>query len=418
MNRKCLDSVNTYIEEAIGGGDRLLILINGVPGAGKTAVGQSIVFERNQGGKANAVYLSGNGPLVEVLQYQIDRVGGNAHIAENAIQGMKEFKTEYFSTRTRQNTRVPEQSILIFDEAQRAWDVEKMKRGFSEPEGLLDVGERIYEERGYAVVIGLYGNGQAIYEGEEQGIDLWHDALLEHEDWIVVASSSIASELQDLEKEERLIEDNDVFLSVSLRADFIDCSKWVEQAICMKNASLEDAREELAELQNTSLRIMLTRDISRVRAYAAAIAEDHPDWKYGFLVSNFADQNIIQSALPGWNIGYRGRNAVNFGEYGPWFTGGCNSLQKACSVYGNQGLELDCPIVLFGGGYIRNDGRWIPRYSYASQRDRFEDPDTIVENNFRVLLTRARKEMILVIPSDPIMDETYQFFLDMGMDLL
>lgn len=94
-------------------------------------------------------------------------------------------------------------------------------------------------------------------------------------------------------------------------------------------------------------------------------------------------------------------------------------LSKACTVYGNQGLELDCPIVLFGGGYIRSRGQWVARgYSYDRQKNKFQDPETIVENNFRVLLTRARKEMILLIPEDPILDETYQYFIAMGMDEL
>lgn len=51
-------------------------------------------------------------------------------------------------------------------------------------------------------------------------------------------------------------------------------------------------------------------------------------------------------------------------------------------------------------------------------KGKFQDPETIVENNFRVLLTRARKEMILLIPNDPILDETYQYFIKMGMDQL
>ncbi len=54
-----------------------------MPGAGKTAVGQSVVYEENKGGKANAVYLS----LVEVLQYKINKAGNNEHMGENAIQG-------------------------------------------------------------------------------------------------------------------------------------------------------------------------------------------------------------------------------------------------------------------------------------------------------------------------------------------
>lgn len=415
VNKNCLSKVLEYIDDARKKKKKILILINGVPGAGKTAVGQSIVYEENKNGEAKAVYLSGNGPLVEVLQYQINQVGNNEHMGENAIQGMKEFKSTFFY----RNNKVPEQSILIFDEAQRAWDAEKLGKGFTEPEGLFRVGERIYEEREYAVLIGLYGNGQVIYTGEEAGLSLWEDALKEHDDWIVIASKDLADKIQGIGK--RKIVDNDVFLPVSLRADFIDCSKWVEQAICRSNATAKQAKAELEELQKTSMRICVTRDFAKVQDRAVEIDADHPEWKYGMLVSNFAEQSVISKAMPGWNIGYKGRNAVSIGSYGPWFAGGCKELNKACSVYGNQGLELDCPIVVFGGGYVRQNGKWVvrgSRYDSDVRKGNYEDPDAIVENNFRVLLTRARKEMILLIPNDPVLDETYQYFIDMGMDTL
>lgn len=130
---------------------------------------------------------------------------------------------------------------------------------------------------------------------------------------------------------------------------------------------------------------------------------------------NFAEQSVIRKALSDWDIGYNGNNVVANGEYGPWFSGDNKMLTKACSVYGNQGLELDCPIVIFGDGYIRKNGAWITNgYKFNRTKGKFKDPDTIVENNFRVLLTRVRKEMILLIPNDICLDETYQYFKDMG----
>ena len=159
--------------------------------------------------------------------------------------------------------------------------------------------------------------------------------------------------------------------------------------------------------------------MSKVHTRAREMDVDHPEWKYGMLISNFAEQSVVRRVLPGWNIGWNGANVVTKGEYGPWFAGNCKLLSKACTVYGNQGLELDCPIVLFGGGYIRRGGQWVARgYPYDRQKNKFQDPERIVENNFRVLLTRARKEMILLIPEDPILDETYQYFIAMGMDEL
>lgn len=321
------------------------------------------------------------------------------------------------------DTKVPEQSILIFDEAQRAWDAEKLGKGFTEPEGLFRVGERIFEERDYTVLIGLYGNGQDIYTGEEAGISLWEDALKEHDDWVVIAAEELANNLHGLD--DRKIVDDDIFLLASLRADFIDCSKWVEQAICRNNATAAQAKKELEELQNTSMRICVTRDFAKVQERANEIVEDHPEWKYGMLISNFAEQDVIKKAMPGWVIkGSKYRpipNMVQNGEYGPWFTEKCRELEKACSVYGNQGLELDCPIVVFGGVYIRQNGQWIARdsrYDYDARSQNYLDTDSIVENNFRVLLTRARKEMIILIPRDAMLDETYQYFIDMGMDEL
>ncbi len=419
VNKKCLNKVLSYIDDAKTNHKKLLILINGVPGAGKTAVAQSIVFEENKGA-ANAVYLSGNRPLVEVIQYQIDQVGANEHMSENAIQGMKDFKSGYFSNAKGKNTKVPEQSVLVFDEAQRAWDKAKLKRGFSEPEGLFDVCERIYAARNYAVLVGLYGHGQVINDGEEAGLSLWEEALEKHTDWFVIASDEVASQIADLG--ERKITDNDLLLPVSLRADFIDCSKWVEQAISRTGADFSEAQRELAELQKTSMRICMTRDMSKIRERIAEIDADHPEWSYGIFISNFAEQNVIQKALPGWDIGYKGANTVLKGGYGQWFTEECKLLTKACSVFGSQGLELDCPIILFGGGYVRKGGKWLPRgssYNYdKAQEGKYRDIDTIVENNFRVLLTKARKEMLLLIPDDPVLDETYQYFADMGMDVL
>ena len=100
VNRACLDNVLRYISYAEANKKKLLILINGVPGAGKTAVGQSIVHEENKNEnekvKPNAVYLSGNGPLVEVLQYQINKIIGDSKAGINVIQSMKNFKSDFY----------------------------------------------------------------------------------------------------------------------------------------------------------------------------------------------------------------------------------------------------------------------------------------------------------------------------------
>lgn len=437
-NQDCLKQVRKYIKDARDNHKKILILINGVPGAGKTAVGQSIVFKENENGKANAVYLSGNGPLVDVLRYQINKAA-NKDIAGNAIKYMRQFMDcfwEYFGEK-----EVPQQSILVFDEAQRAWDEKKMAKErdekygvldvdenevdiyalneeitFSEPEGLFRICDRIYKRDKFAVLIGLYGNGQVIYEGEESGLVLWEAALKKHDDWTVIASNSIASQLNDIGTAEKKV-DNTMFLSTSIRADFVDCSKWVDLAIGINNANPDNARTELEKIQKTSMRIFVTRSMDAVKKHCDEIKANHPEWKYGLMVSNYAKNNVIQKALPGWNVERKGANAVNDREYGPWFSKDCRKLEKACSVFGNQGLELDVPIVVFAGEYVRDGGMWKTKISEYN-RQKYENPDTIVENNFRVLLTRAKKELILLIPEHPDLNETYNYFVGMGMDEL
>ena len=416
VNNNSLKMVKILIERTKNCHKKLLILIDGVPGAGKTAIGQSIVFEENKNGKAKAVYLSGNGPLIEVLQYQINQIQGSKHMAENVIQGMKEFKTSYFVNNNGKLPKIPEQAILVFDEAQRAWDANQMKRcGLSEPEGLFEVGNRIYDKYGYCVIVGLYGNGQSIHRGEEVGIPLWEQALKRNEDWYLVASEEFVNRINISKKQKRK---NDLMhLSASLRADFIDCSKWVEQAIGRNDTSLIKAKEELSKLQRTSMKIYITRDISRVESKMKEIDQDHPNWNYGYFHSNLANKNVMNVAFENRKIGsIFPKNIVQNGEYGPWYSGECKNLNKTCSVFGNQGLELDIPIVLFGGDYKRKNGQWIIANDYSLYR--YNDVKTIVENNYRVLLTRARKKMIIVVPNTKELDETYKYFIDMGVDVL
>lgn len=159
------------------------MLLTGVPGAGKTLVGLQAVHAHflddlavNRGdGKpsAPAVFLSGNGPLVEVLQYELRGAGGGG---QTFVRGVKDYVRRYSGKRA----LVPPEHVLVFDEAQRAWDADRVGEGHgtshgrSEPELFVDFAERI---PGWCVVIGLIGSGQEIHLGEEGGLALWRRAI-------------------------------------------------------------------------------------------------------------------------------------------------------------------------------------------------------------------------------------------------
>ena len=290
-------------------------------------------------------------------------------------------------------------------------------KGFSEPEGLLRVGDKIFDKHGFAVIIGLYGNGQVIYKGEEKGMDLWNDALNEHPDWEIFVPQNLSD---DILKDGKNVCD-DLYLSVSIRADFVDCSPWVESVITRENRDSDKEKNELEKLNSSSLELYVTRDFGLIKKFAQELNDEYPEIKYGLFVSNFAEAKIL-TRKNGWELGFGNRNnTIGNGRYGPWFDHECKELTKAASVYANQGLELDYPIVIFGGDYVLGNGKWISRgywYNRAKTQRDYENPEQIVENNYRVLLTRARKGMILFIPPDKILDETYQHFVDMGVDIL
>jgi hypothetical protein len=65
--------IEEIIERARGSREKAIVFVTGVPGAGKTLVGLNVATRRQTFGEARAVYLSGNGPLVAVLQEALTR---------------------------------------------------------------------------------------------------------------------------------------------------------------------------------------------------------------------------------------------------------------------------------------------------------------------------------------------------------
>ena len=156
-------------ERAQSAGESHLVLVTGVPGAGKTLVGLQFVYESHFGessDKQRAVFLSGNGPLVKVLQHTLK--------SRVFVQDVLGFLKTYGGSRG----ALPREHVWVFDEAQRAFDAEMAmeKRGepISEPEDFLRLGEKLDS---WALMVGLIGEGQEINRGEEAGIAQWNDAL-------------------------------------------------------------------------------------------------------------------------------------------------------------------------------------------------------------------------------------------------
>lgn len=387
-----------------------IIFVSGVPGAGKTLVALKILYDYNKTKYEEekipfgAVYLSGNGPLVSVLKEQLSSGEVNGNEGKAYIKGMKEYKKDFFNC-----DNVPENTVMLFDEAQRAWDEKQMKRKYSEPEGLLNVANKVYQNKGYVTVICFIGDGQSIYKGEEQGLVLWENALKLYKDWEVYIPSKYRDDFSFISS---INIDNDLFLDTSIRSNFIDTSKWIESLL---DFDIDECKKQLEEIQEKGLILRVTRDIDSAKAFAKEFTSKYPKSKYGLLISSKcrkAEEKMKQYTNGCFNGSY-----INENKAGEWFLRDSVNLTIAASEFLCQGLEIDLPIVLFGGDIYVKDGKWHITESIRNDyTGTYSDYNKIINNTYRVLLSRARKGMILFIPNSPGFNETYRYLRSIGIE--
>jgi Holliday junction resolvase len=194
---KTSDAVVDAIKIAKANNQKIICFITGVPGAGKTLAGLNIAHDEEFQGheKSLATFLSGNGPLIKVLREalsrdafkKIKRDDKNAKKKEtdriiSFIENVHRFLDHYFF----EKERIPNNKIVIFDEAQRAWNAEhsmrKFQRPHSEPEMMFEIMSR---HKDWSVIVALVGGGQEINTGEA-GLPEWGRIIQEKfNDWKV-----------------------------------------------------------------------------------------------------------------------------------------------------------------------------------------------------------------------------------------
>jgi DUF2075 family protein len=364
-----------------------LILITGVPGAGKTLVGLRVVYE-HPAESPEATFLSGNGPLVTVLQ---DAVGSAVFVRD-----LHKFITSYGRT-----TRVPDQHVIVFDEAQRAWDAEYMAEKkhvlASEPHLLVGIAEAISD---WAVLVGLVGEGQEIHSGEESGLAQWREAIETNtaSAWEVVCPPALQHEFRGLDvRAESLLQ-----LALSMRSRRAErIHEWVGLVL---GGQLHDARPLATEVASEEFPIYITRDLDAAKLYTTVRYEGEPDARYGLLASSHA------KALPKHGVDNSFLATNRTFNVAKWFNGrkedprSCCALTRVATEFSCQGLELDLPIVCWGDDMLWSDGTWVLRPIRRRYPQR--DPEELLRNTYRVLLTRGRDGLIIWLPADPLFDRT------------
>jgi hypothetical protein len=379
-------------------GERHLALLTGVPGSGKTLVGLQFVYAtRNDAGNGeqDAIFLSGNGPLVTVLQ----------HALENKIfvRDVHGFLKQHGGSRR----KTPGEHIWVYDEAQRAWDEERVKEtrkdGFSEPEDFVRLGDRMSD---WALVVGLIGEGQEINRGEESGLIQWNHALSKTPaSWKVHCPDRLSYLFSNVKD---VIIDDALDLTSSLRSHLAeDIPKLIS---CLLTGQLEHASVLSRQIADQGFDAYVTRDLELAKRYLRERYEGQTSMRYGYLASSKARN------LDKYNI----KNEFHFSKrvkIGPWFNDPPDSVDSCCQFrevateFACQGLELDFPLVCWGDDLWWDDG-WKTK---ESKRAKAKNPHQLRINSYRVLLSRGRDGFIVWVPREVALDPTYEALLQAGL---
>ncbi|GAB3726342.1 DUF2075 domain-containing protein [Hymenobacter agri] len=435
--------ISAIIDDAKTRGRKAICFVTGVPGAGKTLAGLNIATERTRvDAQEHAVFLSGNGPLVEVLREALardkvkdEKQRGGRLGKKQAVSQVQSFiqNIHHFRDEALRHAGPPVERVTVFDEAQRAWSAQQaskfmqQKRGqadfsMSEPEFLVEVMDRHPD---WCTVVCLIGGGQEINTGEA-GLEEWLRAFeTRFAGWDIYYSHRIRTDrnyLPNLAALARLdalqaAPLDELHLAVSVR------SFRAEQLAAFVQAVLDADLDAARRLYTTHLQqvypLRLTRRLETAREWLRQHARGTE--RCGLVASSGAHRlkplglNIKDKIdAPVWFL--NDQADVRSSYY----------LEDVATEFDIQGLELDWVGVAWDADLQLHEGQWHYQKFVGTKWQQCHTPDSrrYLLNAYRVLLTRARQGMVLFIPEGSAADPTrlpefyqgvYDFLREVGI---
>ena len=423
------DFLLSVVERARRDGEKFVCILTGVPGAGKTLAGLNLAHNPaiRAAGLPNAVFLSGNGPLVRVVSASLAASTLAPPDATRQVGAFIQNVHSYIRDGLRLDAP-PHENIAVFDEAQRAWDANHVarrysqlrQRGFdvlgeafdsmSEPEMMLRVMDK---HPSWAVLVALVGGGQEINDGEA-GLEEWGRALSsKFPRWRIAASPAVLPGgaglsghrlFHDAMPESSSVEAaEELHLAVSIRSYRAEAlSAWVDAVVGGDSATAAQVAQQLEHYP-----LKLTRDLSAARKWLSQ--QRRGERRSGLLASAGA----LRLRAEGIELsqGFRG----NKGQYENWYlkpdgdSRASNQLEVAASQFECQGLEIDWGGLCWGEDFLWQPGSsWCYSRLNGASRGRVprENKQRYIRNAYRVLLTRAREGMVLFVPNGCDRDPT------------
>jgi hypothetical protein len=383
-----------------------ICFITGVPGSGKTLAGLNVVHNKMLHETDLGVFLSGNVPLVRVLTEALARDAAgrlsqslqqSRRKVETFIQNVHRFIDAYYGS-----PNIPPDRVVVFDEAQRAWDAaqsaRKFKRSFSEPEILLEIMDR---QPDWAVIVALVGSGQEINRGEA-GLSEWGRAIVARfNHWEVLVSPELKAGVHrsgpclfpESPPGVSLSEEQSLHLSVNLR------SYKAEMLSEFVDAILEPDAERAFDLSGRLGEFMIVQTRELIQA---------KDWLWK-RQRGFRRIGLIASS-GGRRLRAHGLDVTADLDVENWFLNDSRDVRSShyleipATEFGIQGLELDWTGLCWDADLCPGGSDWNCRAFRGTQWQQVRDASTrrYSINKYRVLLTRAREGMVIWVPrGDP-----------------
>lgn len=434
-------AINQIIATSRAEHRKSVCFVTGVPGAGKTLVGLNIATEHfDPQSELYSVFLSGNGPLVAVLREALARDEvRRASIEEKHVTKLearnrvKAFiqPVHHFRDDCLRDQAPPVEHVALFDEAQRAWNEKqtasfmlrkKQRPGFdmSEPQFLMSCMDRHAD---WAVIVCLVGGGQEINTGEA-GIGEWIRAARQSfPTWHIHLSPQLhdseyaaGTALDLLRGHSHVHTDPSLHLSVSMRSFRAEHVSALIKAIL--DLDTDHARGLMKQVA-PRYPILLTRDLGAAKAWLKSRARGTE--RYGMVVSSQAYRlkpHAIDVRTPTDPIHWflHPREDVRSSYY----------LEDVATEFQVQGLELDWACVVWDGDFRHTASGWNHWSFRGDKWQRIQKPErqSYLKNAYRVLLTRARQGMVIVVPKgdaeDPtrspsLYDSTFDYLRGIGL---
>jgi DUF2075 family protein len=403
---------------------KAICFVTGVPGAGKTLVGLNIATtEIEKANEIGSIFLSGNGPLVAILREALvrDKVqrekdrgrkitkGGAKREVKAIVQNVHHFRDESLVD----PNSPPKEHVALFDEAQRAWNVKqtagfmRQKKGIpdfnkSEPEFLISYLDRHPD---WAVIVCLVGGGQEINTGEA-GISEWIASLTRSfPDWHIYVSSRLTDSeygageiLSKLVERPNVMYRDELHLGVSMRSFRAeDVSLLVKQLLDLSSQQAQKTFEKV----RTKYPIVITRELSTAKQWLKSQAQGSE--RFGMVASSQAYR------LKAHGIDVRPKiNPIHWFLNGKEDVRSSYQLEDVATEFDVQGLELDWACVTWDADFRYSETGW-KHWSFRGSRwnhIKKSERQNYLKNAYRVLLTRARQGMVIVVPPGDSEDKT------------